>query len=66
MVAAGVPKNVLTTFDPDKHPEDKKVIIEGEEFCEDVFDAFVKKGDSVGTEMARTEVTKYLTQYLKF
>ena len=42
--------NTLTTYDPEKHPEDKKVIIEGEEFCEDVFDAFVKKGDSVGID----------------
>lgn len=24
--------NTLTTFDPEKHPEEKKVIIEGEEF----------------------------------
>lgn len=39
--------NTLTTFDPDRHPEEKKVIIEGEEFCEDVFDAFVKKNQSV-------------------
>lgn len=42
--------NTLTTYDTEKHPEDKKVIIEGEEFCEDVFDAFVKKGDSVGID----------------
>jgi hypothetical protein len=34
--------NTLTTFDPAKHPEEKKVVIEGEDFCEDVFDAFVK------------------------
>lgn len=40
--------NTLTTFDPEKHPEDKKVVIEGEDFSEDVFDAFVRKGDSVG------------------
>ena len=25
--------NTLTAFDPEVHPEDKKVIIEGEEFC---------------------------------
>ena len=42
--------NTLTTYDPEKHPEEKKVIIEGEDFCEDVFDAFVKKGDSVGID----------------
>ena len=42
--------NTLTTFDPDRHPEDKKVIIEGEEFCEDVFDAFVRVGESVSTD----------------
>jgi hypothetical protein len=40
--------NTLTTFDPERHPVDKKVIIEGEDFSEDVFDAFVRKGDSVG------------------
>jgi hypothetical protein len=26
------------------------VIIEGEDFCEDVFDAFVKKGEAVGID----------------
>ena len=40
--------NTLTTFDTERHPDEKKVIIEGEEFSEDVFDAFVRKGDSVG------------------
>ena len=39
--------NTLTVFDPNRHPEKKKVIIEGEDFCEDVFDAFVKKDQSV-------------------
>ena len=39
--------NTLTVFDPNRHPEKKKVIIEGEEFCEDVFDVFVKKNQSV-------------------
>jgi hypothetical protein len=42
--------NTLTTFDPSKHPEEKKVIIEGEDFCEDVFDAFVKRGEAVGID----------------
>jgi hypothetical protein len=42
--------NTLTTYDPEKHPEKKKVVIEGEDFCEDVFDAFVRAGDSVGNE----------------
>ena len=42
--------NTLTTFDNDKHPEEKKVIIEGEDFCEDVFDAFVRKGEAVGID----------------
>ena len=42
--------NTLTTFDPTKHPEEKKVVIEGEDFCEDVFDAFVKKGEAVGID----------------
>lgn len=48
--------NTLTTFDPEKHPESKKVIIEGEEFCEDVFDAFVRKGDSVGIDEVHTKI----------
>lgn len=48
--------NTLTTFDPERHPESKKVIIEGEEFCEDVFDAFVKKGDSVGIDEVHTKI----------
>jgi len=42
--------NTLTTYSLDNHPEEKKVIIEGEEFCEDVFDAFVKKGEAVGID----------------
>jgi hypothetical protein len=47
--------NTLTTFDHEKHPENKKVIIEGEDFCEDVFDAFVRGGDSVGAEEVHTK-----------
>ena len=42
--------NTLTTWDIEKHPEEKKVIIEGEDFCEDVFDAFVRKGEAVGID----------------
>ena len=42
--------NTLTTYDHDRHAEEKKVIIEGEEFCEDVFDAFVKRGEAVGID----------------
>jgi molecular chaperone DnaK (HSP70) len=42
--------NTLTTFDPSKHPEEKKVVIEGEDFCEDVFDAFVKRNEAVGID----------------
>lgn len=42
--------NTLTTYDGEKHPEEKKVIIEGEDFCEDVFDAFVRKGEAVGID----------------
>jgi hypothetical protein len=42
--------NTLTTFDGSRHPDKKKVIIEGEDFCEDVFDAFVRAGDSVRDE----------------
>lgn len=48
--------NTLTTFDSDKHPDEKKVIIEGEEFCEDVFDAFVRKGDSIGIDEVHTKI----------
>jgi molecular chaperone DnaK (HSP70) len=36
--------NTLTTFDSIRHTEEKKVVIEGEDFCEDVFDAFVHQG----------------------
>jgi len=42
--------NTLTTFDPQRHTEEKKVVIEGEDFCEDVFDAFVQKGQAVGID----------------
>ena len=42
--------NTLTTFDPLKHPEEKKVVIEGEDFCEDVFDAFVKQNEAVSID----------------
>jgi len=42
--------NTLTTFDNQRHTEEKKVIIEGEDFCEDVFDAFVTKGQAVGID----------------
>ena len=42
--------NTLTTFDPTKHPEEKKVVIEGEDFCEDVFDAFVRRGEAIGID----------------
>jgi hypothetical protein len=42
--------NTLTTFDEEKHPEEKKVVIEAEDFCEDVFDAFVKKDEAVGID----------------
>ena len=42
--------NTLSPFDPSKHPESKKVTIEGEEFCEDLFDVFVRKDESVGID----------------
>lgn len=42
--------NTLTTYDNEKHPEEKKVVIEAEDFCEDVFDAFVRKGEAVGID----------------
>jgi len=47
--------NTLTTFDPTKHPEEKKVVIEGEDFCEDVFDAFVRKGEAVSIDEIHTK-----------
>lgn len=47
--------NTLTTFDPERHPEEKKVIIEGEDFCEDVFDVFVKKNESVSIDEFHTK-----------
>lgn len=47
--------NTLTTFDPTKHPEEKKVVIEGEDFCEDVFDAFVRKGEAVSIDEVHTK-----------
>lgn len=48
--------NTLTTFDPAKHIEEKKVIIEGEDFSEDVFDPFVKKNESVGVDEVHTKI----------
>jgi hypothetical protein len=42
--------NTLTTYDSSKHYDEKKVVIEGEDFCEDVFDAFVRKGESVSID----------------
>ena len=39
--------STLGIFDEKKHPLSKKVIIEGEAFCENIFDTFVLKNDSV-------------------
>jgi molecular chaperone DnaK (HSP70) len=47
--------NTLTTFDPERHPEEKKVVIEGEDFCEDVFDIFVRKDESVSIDEFHTK-----------
>jgi len=47
--------NTLTTFDPEKHPDTKRVTIEGEDFCEDVFDPFVRAGDSIGADEVNTK-----------
>ena len=47
--------NTLTTFDPERHPEEKKVVIEGEDFCEDVFDIFVRKNESVSIDEFHTK-----------
>lgn len=48
--------NTLTTFDPERHPEQKKVVIEGEAFCEDVFDAFVKNNQSISIDEMHTKI----------
>jgi molecular chaperone DnaK (HSP70) len=48
--------NTLTTFDPERHPEEKKVVIEGEDFCEDVFDIFVRKNESVSIDEFHTKI----------
>ena len=48
--------NTLTTYDPDRHPEEKKVVIEDEDFCQDVFDIFVKKGQSVSIDEIHTKI----------
>ena len=34
-------------FDEKKHPLNKKVMIDGEAFCGNIFDTFVSKDDSV-------------------
>lgn len=47
--------NTLTTYDPAKHCEEKKVVIEGEDFCEDVFDAFVKMNHAVSIDEVHTK-----------
>ena len=45
----------MANVDGQMHPEEKKVIIEGEEFCEDVFDPFVRRGDSVSSDEIHTK-----------
>lgn len=37
----------LSTFDPERHKSSKKIKREGRELCEDLFRAFVQKGDEV-------------------
>ena len=39
--------STLGIFDEKKHPLNKKVMIDGEAFCENIFDPFVLKDDSV-------------------
>ena len=39
--------STLGIFDEKKHPSNKKVMIDGEAFCENIFDAFVLKDESV-------------------
>ena len=47
--------STLGIFDEKKHPQNKKVMIDGEAFCENLFDAFVLKDDSVSVNQ---EITK--------
>ena len=47
--------STLGIFDEKKHPQNKKVMIDGETFCENLFDAFVLKDDSVSVNQ---EITK--------
>ena len=39
--------STLGIFDEKKHPQNRKVIIDGEAFCQNLFDVFVLKDDSV-------------------
>lgn len=39
--------STLGIFDEKKHPLNKKVLIDGEAFCENIFDTFVLKDDSI-------------------
>ena len=39
--------STLGIFDEKKHPLNKKVMIDGEAFCENIFDTFVLKDDSI-------------------
>jgi hypothetical protein len=48
--------NTLTTFNADKHPREKRVYIEGDAFCEDIFDPFVRKGDTVSPDEVHTKI----------
>lgn len=47
-------------FDPDKHPEQKKVIIDGEERCKDVFSKFAEIGEKVETGKSFTQTFEVL------
>lgn len=48
--------NTLISFDPAIHAEDKRVVIEGAYFCENVFDAFVKMNQVVGVDEVHTKL----------
>lgn len=54
--------NTLTTFEAKKCRPEKRVLIDGEEFCEvlhanqDVFDAFVRKGDIISADELHTKI----------
>ncbi|XP_061183230.1 heat shock 70 kDa protein 12B-like [Saccostrea echinata] len=47
--------DMSTKFDAAKHMTSKKIIVEGEEYCEDIFDRHVKRGDELIVDEAQAE-----------